>query len=78
MSDVISRGFVDIAEGQAHYRACGAKGLPVLVMFHGSPGSSFSLTPLMRHLGKRRRVIASRKKRIAPHETRRCCRRLNK
>lgn len=58
MSDVISRGFVDIAEGQAHYRACGAKGLPVLVMFHGSPGSSFSLTPLMRHLGHRRRVIA--------------------
>lgn len=58
MSGVIRRGFVDIAEGQAHYRTCGNAGLPVLLMFHGSPGSSFSLTPLMRHLGKGRRVIA--------------------
>jgi len=54
----IKRGFVDIAEGQAHYRTCGDANAPVLVMFHGSPGSSFSLTPLMRHLGRGRRVIA--------------------
>ncbi len=54
----IKRGFVDIAEGQAHYRTCGDANARVLVMFHGSPGSSFSLTPLMRHLGRGRRVIA--------------------
>jgi pimeloyl-ACP methyl ester carboxylesterase len=54
----IKRGFVDIAEGQAHYRTCGDANARVLVMFHGSPGSSFSLTPLMRHLGSGRRVIA--------------------
>ena len=54
----IKRGFVDIVEGQAHYRTCGDANAPVLVMFHGSPGSSFSLTPLMRHLGRGRRVIA--------------------
>lgn len=55
---VITRGFVDAAEGQCHYRACGDEGLPLLLMFHGSPGSSYSLVPLMRHLAGKRRVIA--------------------
>lgn len=58
MTDEIKRGFADIPGGQAHYRTCGSSDLPVLVMFHGSPGSSFSLTPLMRHLAKGRRIIA--------------------
>lgn len=54
----ISRGFVDVKEGQCHYRTCGDEALPLLLMFHGSPGSSFSLVPLMRHLASKRRVIA--------------------
>jgi len=54
----ITRGFVDVPEGQCHYRSCGEETLPVLLMFHGSPGSSYSLVPLMRHLGAQRRVIA--------------------
>jgi pimeloyl-ACP methyl ester carboxylesterase len=58
MSAEIHRGFVDLAEGQAHYRACGNRSLPPLLMFHGSPGSSYSLVPLMRHLAAGRRVIA--------------------
>src|SRR6185437_12340603 len=58
MSAEIRRGFVDLAEGQAHYRCCGDPGLSPLVMFHGSPGSSYSLMPLMRHLAAGRRVIA--------------------
>lgn len=58
MAHPIRRHFVDIAEGQVHYRACGSPDRPALVMFHGSPGSSFSLTPLMTHLAERRHVIA--------------------
>lgn len=58
MERQIRRGFVDVAEGQIHYRACGDDALPVLVMFHGSPGSSFSLVPLMRHLARARHVVA--------------------
>lgn len=54
----IRRGFVDIAEGQLHYRTCGDASLPPLVMVHGSPGSSYSLVPLMRHLAAERRIIA--------------------
>lgn len=58
MTTEIRRGFVDLAEGQAHYRTCGDHNLPPLVMFHGSPGSSYSLVPLMRHLAAGRRVVA--------------------
>lgn len=58
MTHPIRRYFVDIAEGQAHYRACGSKDKPPLVMFHGSPGSSFSLTPLMPFLAEQRYVVA--------------------
>jgi pimeloyl-ACP methyl ester carboxylesterase len=53
----VRRGFVDIAEGQVHYRAAGEGGLP-LVMLHASPGSSLMLVPLIRELAKQRRVIA--------------------
>lgn len=55
----IDRGFVRIAEGQVHYREAGAHlgGRP-LVMFHPSPTSSWILQPLMRRLGRHRRVIA--------------------
>lgn len=58
MERPITRGFVDVDEGQLHYRACGDPSAPVLVMSHGSPGSSFSLEPLMRHLAAGRRVVA--------------------
>ena len=56
----IVRGFVDIAEGQVHYRQAGSSppGQPPLVMFHASPGSAKSLEPLMQVLASRRRVIA--------------------
>ena len=53
----VRRGFVDVAHGQMHYRCCGAATLPALVMFHGSPGSGYSLMPLAAHLAARRRVI---------------------
>jgi pimeloyl-ACP methyl ester carboxylesterase len=51
------RGFIDIDEGQVHYRTAGQGGTP-LVMFHGSPGSSKMLDRLIRALGKTRHVIA--------------------
>lgn len=54
----IFRHFVEIPDGQAHYRSCGDPALPPLVMFHGSPGSSYSLVPLMRHLAAGRRIYA--------------------
>lgn len=58
MTQTITRGFVDVPEGQCHVRVCGSQSDPFLVMFHGNPGSSFSLTPLMPYLAKGRRVIA--------------------
>jgi pimeloyl-ACP methyl ester carboxylesterase len=54
----ILRQFVEVPDGQAHYRTCGDPGFPPLVMFHGSPGSSYSLVPLMQHLAKGRHVYA--------------------
>jgi len=54
----LRRGFVDLPHGQMHYRVCGDPALPPLVMFHGSPGSGFSLMPLAGHLATARRVIA--------------------
>lgn len=54
----IRRGFVAVGDLDVHYRACGADDLPPLVMFHGSPGSSFSLVPQARRLARGRRVIA--------------------
>ena len=52
-----TRGFIDIDEGQVHYRAAGQGGTP-LVMFHGSPGSSKMLDRLILALGQTRQVIA--------------------
>ena len=54
----IRRGFVDVDEGQIHYRACGAAPNPVLVMVHGSPGGSRALVPLMEVLGESFRIYA--------------------
>ena len=56
----IRRGFIDIEEGQVHYRQAGDRrpGQLPLVMFHASPGSSRSLEPLMQVLAQTRWVIA--------------------
>src|SRR5687768_28159 len=53
----VRRGFVDIQEGQVHYRTCGSESGPPLVMIHGSPGSSYSLVPQARRLAARRWII---------------------
>jgi pimeloyl-ACP methyl ester carboxylesterase len=58
----IRRGFVDVAEGQVHYREAGrsteAAPLP-MVMLHASPGSAKLPEPMMRVLAKSRWVIAT-------------------
>ncbi|MSO65849.1 MAG: alpha/beta hydrolase [Alphaproteobacteria bacterium] len=54
----IDRGFVEVTEGQIHYRTCGPDNGPVLVMVHGSPGGSRALLPLMRELGKTFKIYA--------------------
>ena len=56
----IRRGFVEIAEGQVHYREAGRRqdGKPPLVMLHASPASARTLEPLLRVLGRERHVIA--------------------
>lgn len=56
----IKRGFVDVQEGQMHYRTCGSSdgsSLP-LVMLHGGGGTSKFLEPLMQQLGRRGSLIA--------------------
>ena len=56
----VRRRFVDIAEGQVHYREAGTATpdrLP-LVMLHPSPGSSLMLAPLIRRFGETRYVYA--------------------
>jgi pimeloyl-ACP methyl ester carboxylesterase len=59
MTDLsVERGFVDVAEGQIHYRTCGADGSPVLIMVHGSPGGSRPLIPLMKELGGTFKIYA--------------------
>jgi pimeloyl-ACP methyl ester carboxylesterase len=58
MSHGIRRHFVDVREGQVHYRDCGDPANPVLAMFHASPGSSWSLSPLITELAKSRYVLA--------------------
>lgn len=59
MTDVkVLRGFVEVEEGQIHYRTCGPADGPPLVMLHGSPLSSLSIVPLMRAFGRTFRVIA--------------------
>lgn len=55
---MIRRGFVDVAEGQIHFRRAGnAAGVP-LVMLHASPGSSKMLEPIIGALSVARTVIA--------------------
>lgn len=52
------RYFVDVGDRQVLTRTCGSADLPPLVMMHGSPGSSYSVMALGRHLTEGRRVIA--------------------
>lgn len=56
----VRRRFVDIAEGQVHYREAGtnAPGQLPLVMLHPSPGSSLMLAPLIRRFAETRYVYA--------------------
>ena len=56
----VRRGFIEIAEGQVHYREAGWQhtAKPPLVMFHASPASALTLEPLLRLLGRERHVIA--------------------
>ena len=60
MSSIIRRGFVDIQQGQIHYRCAGLQHTDKypLVMFHGEPASSYVLEPLIEILGKSRPVFA--------------------
>jgi pimeloyl-ACP methyl ester carboxylesterase len=61
MSASIKRGFADTSVGQVHYRAASPSaptGKCPLVMFHGSPSSSHSLTRQIVNLAQSRRVIA--------------------
>lgn len=57
MSDV-RRGFVEIDEGQVHYRYKGAAEAIPLVMLHPGPTSSHSIVPLIERVGQHRQVIA--------------------
>ena len=57
----VTRGFVEIAGGQVHYRCAGrehALGRPALVMIHASPGSSKMLEDLAKRFGETRCVYA--------------------
>jgi pimeloyl-ACP methyl ester carboxylesterase len=56
----VKRGFVDIAEGQVHFREAGRgnAGVP-LVMLHPSPGSARMLEPLIAAMAGTRHVVAT-------------------
>ena len=56
----VRRGFVEIAEGQVHYRESGhtLNSAEPLVMLHASPGSAKLLEPLIKQLGLKRHVVA--------------------
>jgi len=61
MPSGVLRGFVEIEEGQVHYRSCGATrpdALP-LVMLHASPGSSKMLAGMIALMGRTHHVIAT-------------------
>ncbi|WP_173932590.1 alpha/beta hydrolase [Chelativorans sp. Marseille-P2723] len=54
----VRRGFVDVDEGQVHFRYAGqGRGRPV-VLIHASPGSSLGLEPLVASLASDRYVVA--------------------
>ena len=57
----VRRGFVDIEEGQVHYREAGHEagvGERPFVMIHGSPISARTVVPFFARLAPTRRVIA--------------------
>jgi pimeloyl-ACP methyl ester carboxylesterase len=54
----VKRGFVDIDEGQVHYRHKGAPEDVPLVMLHPGPTSAHSIVPLIDILGERRQIVA--------------------
>lgn len=54
----IRRGFVDLDEGQLHYRERGGGDATPLVLLHQASGSSRTMAPLMPALARDRRVIA--------------------
>lgn len=57
----VMRGFVEIDEGQVHYRYSRevVQGALPLVMLHASPGSSKMLSGIIALMGRYRRVIAT-------------------
>lgn len=54
----IKRGFVDIPDGQIHYRELRDQPGRVVVMLHSNPGSSAMLLPMIERFGVFRPVIA--------------------
>lgn len=54
----IRRGFVDLDQGQLHYRELGSGDAMPLVMLHQASGSSRTMAPMMPALAQDRRVIA--------------------
>jgi pimeloyl-ACP methyl ester carboxylesterase len=54
----VRRGFVDIDDGQIHFRTAGVGSRRPLVMIHASPASSKALEPLLRAMAGDRRVVA--------------------
>lgn len=60
MTSPMRRGFVDIPQGQIHYRCAGMEhaGKRPLVMLHGEPASSYVLEPTIKALGHTRPVYA--------------------
>lgn len=55
----IRRGFVNLPDGQVHYREAGRGGGAPLVLIHASPGSSLMLAPLLAAFGQDRHAIAT-------------------
>lgn len=56
---VVKRGFVEIADGQVHYRHAGKKDSKrPLVMLHPGPTSSHAIVPLMERLAAHRWMVA--------------------
>ena len=54
----IQRGFVQVVDGQVHYRTAGQPCRVPLVLLHASPGSSRTLDPLTLRFGRSRQVFA--------------------
>ena len=54
----ILRRFLDLPDGQVHYREAGSNTAPKLLMLHASPGSSKQLEPLISIMARAFHVIA--------------------